>query len=238
MPGPGKDIIGKIVDFLRENGGEASIMAPETAERLDCRIGTLTYSLKRLKSLGIIDILSIKQGELDRRTKIMNLALTTGLGEGDDWREKLKRKPAGSKTEAGANDGAPVIKSHPAKKPDGEGCNSEGCLRARKILLEDLVKTYERLKGLQGENETLRSTETKLKSKIEELERKVEELERDLESKRKVCDELRDDVNTLDSQLRKLRAETSQSPKAVEKNLNFDRSGAVILPNEGPPDTR
>ncbi len=215
MPKSGKDIAGKIVDLLREKGGETEIGLIGVAKKFDSHPGTASHILKRLIECGIIK--KTAEPDLTGTKRPARYALDERFKEGDSWREALKRKPSRQPT--------------PAEVASEEPC-SEGCLRARKILLVELVEVHERLKTCQEENRALRTTET-------DLQKRIEDLEGEAKSRGNACHQLRSDVEQLQSRLLTLRAQTSKppSPRAAKK-LMIDGSGVVILPGERLPDTR
>lgn len=218
MPKPGKDIAGKIVNLLREKGGETEIGLIGTGQRFNCHPGTISHILERLIERKIIK--RTAEPVLTGTKRPARYALDERFKEGDDWREALKRKSSGG--ESGTS---------PSKVSDG-ACHSEECLRARKVLLEELVGTLETLKALQEKNRTSRLTEA-------DLRRRITDLESEAESRGKACLQLRKDVGLLESRLLTLKKQTSQPPKAAGvavKELKFDSSGAVILSGERLPD--
>ncbi len=214
MPKPGKDIAWKIVNLLREKGGETEIGLIGAGKWFDCHPGTVSHILGRLIECKVIK--RTAEPDLTGTKRAARYALDERFKEGDNWREALKRKSS---------------RSAPTEAPD-EACHGEECLRARKVLLEELLGTFERLKVLQEENQTLGSA-------VDRLQKEVGDLRSEAEKKGNVCHQLRSDVNQLESRLRALRIQTSQPPttaRAVVKELKFDGSGAVILSGEGLPD--
>ena len=210
MPKTGKDITGKIIAFLRERGGETEIGLIEAGKRFDCHPGTVSHVLDRLIECEVIK--RTAEPDLTGTKKPARYALDERFKEDDGWREILKRKS-----------------SQPGPtKASGEACHSEECLRARKVLLEELLGTFERLKTSQEENQDLRSA-------VEKLQKEVGDLRSEAEKKGNACHQLRNDVSQLESRLRALRIQTFQ-PSATGKKLKFDGSGTVILANEGLPD--
>lgn len=214
------NIASKIIAFLRETAGHEVEMGISSAStKFDCDPPTICRTLGRLRNAGIIKVTTGLNHQRPNR-----YALNEEFREeGDGWREalKLKRKSSGGKSE----------QSVPAKAPVN-GRHDEECLGARKVLLEELVETHERLKAAQKEIQALRSTAAG-------LQKRVEDLEGEIESRNGACRQLRNDVNQLETRLLALRSQTSKPlPKATGKNLTLDGSGVIIMPNEGLPDTR
>lgn len=227
MPKPDKDISGKIVDFLREKGGEAEIGLIGTAKRFNSHPGTISHILERLSGCGIIR--KTAEPNLTGTKRPARYALDEQFKGGDSWREALKRKSSGGKAETGPSVIAkPSEQPTPTKVPDDEKCHSEECLKARKVFLEELVDTFERLKISQEENQVLSLD-------VEKLQKEVGDLRNEAEKRGDACHKLRNDVDQLKSRLLTLRAKTSQLP-ATGRKLKFDDSGAVILPGERLPD--
>lgn len=215
MPKANRDITGKIISFLREKDGETEIGLNEAAKKFNSHPGTVSRIFKRLIECGVIE--RTADPDLTGTKRPARYALNDQFREGDSWREALKRKPSQPAP-------APAKTSH-------EACHSEECLRARKVLLEELVGVHERLKASQEENQILRST-------VEELQNRVKDLEGEIQSRSSACHKLRDDVNRLDARLRTLRSQTSKLPPPVTaKKLMADGFGVVTLPSEGLPDT-
>ena len=203
MPKADKDIAGKIIDFLREKGGRAVFNQTKKAADFNCAQTVLGYSSRRLIEAGIVlTSRPIKRGS----HKPVEFILSDEFKEGDSWREALKRKSSGDKAETGP--GVPA-----------EVCHSEECLGARKVLLEELLKTLERLKVLQEENKVLRSTEARLQKRIDNLEGEAK-------SRGNARRQLASEVTSLESRVGKLRTQT----------MSFDDSGVVILRGEERPD--
>lgn len=218
----GKDVMGKIIAFLRANGREVNVGASTTmATSFSCSVQAIFYALDKLATAGVIkkvkDSIPRKQGAC--------YTLNEQFETGDGWREALKKKSHGGKP-----------KAEPAPEVHDRGC-SEECLRLRKTLLLELADVYSRLKTCQEELGTCQGEKRALESENETLKARIIELEGLAQKRSTAYRQLKDEVSGLTERVRRLRAQTSPPPVA-ERTVEVDGSGAMILPGEGLPDTK
>ena len=213
----GKDVVEKIIDFLRKNDGRAVISQTKDAKpKFGCTLSLLNYWLHKLLEAGVIKT----SKQLKAGVRKVEFVLAEEFREGDSWREALKQKSPSKGPEAG-----------PAEV-HGSKCQNEECLRAREVLLEELVGTFRRLKTSQEDNRFLRSGILKLQKELTNMRQELRDLRDENKKKTKANLERRVEVEKLEAQLQKLRNQTSQRGAT----MNFDDSGVMILPNEGLPD--
>lgn len=225
MPKADKDITGKVVDFLRKNGGEAVIHSSrvKAKELFGCWDSSLTFALNKLLGADVIEYVGKKNG-------IFNVyKLGPEFLEGDSWREVLKRKSSGGKAEAGPD----IVVGSPEKSiPVGEHTD-EGCLKYRVALSRELVEVYGRLEEAQSQITLLKSEIDRLQDRVEVKERKIEELAGELEAETGARKREANDLAVLELQLRELRSKTSNSSS---KRIGLDSNGVIIARGEGLPD--
>lgn len=219
MSAAGKDVMGKIIDFLRERGGEADIGAsPKILAGLDCTSSTLGYALKTLSASGVIK----KVRDRVPPSRIARHALNEPFEKGDSWREVLKRKSSDNEPEAG-----PSSTPQPSRRPSRVKVHDDKkCLEVRKALLQEVINAYQKLDAAQKMVIQLQKTNQSLRVEKEELQKKLEVEEQD-------SLKLVNDVAALETQARGLRIQTSRADNDIRR---VDQSGILMLRDEDPPD--
>ncbi len=219
MPKADKDIAGKIVDFLRERGGETEIGLIGAAKRFNSHPGTVSHILGRLIERGIIR--KTAKPDLTGTKKPARYALDERFKEGDGWREALKRKFSGGKAETGPD----VTAGLPKQPTPVKAHTDDECLQYRIALSRDLVEVYKRLEGAQGQIALLQD-------EIKAKDKKIEDLAGEIEAEAKARKREVNELATLDLQLRELKGKTSISKRLI----NLDGNGVMIAKSEGLPD--
>lgn len=85
-PGSGKDIVAKIVTYLRNNGGTAVLNGQVLAVDFGCNPSNVLWDIRRLKGCGIITAID-PHGSGHRNSRF---SLATEFMEGEDWRDFLQ----------------------------------------------------------------------------------------------------------------------------------------------------
>jgi hypothetical protein len=224
-----KDIVGKIVDFLRQNeeGAEVGI---KTAAKFDCHPSIICRALGKLSVLGVVK--RVGPGN-PRKGHPARYVLDSRFAEGDSWRELFKRGRSRKESKAEPSGAIEPAAQPVAGEADGK-CDSEECLNVKKALLGELVGIYEKLKTCQEENQTLRSSLMELQKESAKREQELRDLSDRVEKMRKINFERRAEVEGLEARLKRLRTQTSQPPAGGI--AGFDISGCAIMQGEGLPD--
>jgi len=216
--GPGKDIAGKIVDFLREKDGNARVSMKEATNQWACSVQAAYYSLAKLRKAGIVKVLRKEEEKSDNRFRAVELALIDEYREGNSWRKALKRKSSGG--ESGASPG--ITARLPKQPTPAKAHTDDECLQYRITLSRDLLEVYKRLKDAQGQI-------ARLQDEIGAKDKKIEDLTGEIEAEAKARKREVEELATLELQLRKLRNKTSDPGKRIR----FDGSGVIIAEGEG-----
>ena len=85
-PGSGKDIVAKIITFLRNNDGTAVLNGQVLAVEFNCDSSNVLWDIRRLKGCGIITAID-PTGAGHRNSRF---TLTAEFREGDGWRDVLQ----------------------------------------------------------------------------------------------------------------------------------------------------
>ena len=226
MPKADKDIAGQIINFLRQNGGEAEIGLIGAGKRFDCHQGTVSHILCRLIERKVIK--RTAEPNLTGTKRPARYALDERFKEGDGWREALKRKSSGGKAEAGPGITAGLSEQSTPAIP-AKAHTDEGCLKYRVALSRELVEVYEGLEEARGRIARLQNEIGQLQDEIKVKDRKIEDLTGELEAEAEARKREINELAFMDLQLRKLRDKTSNPGKRIR----FDGSGVIIAESEG-----
>lgn len=200
-PGAGKDIVGQIINCLRQNNGMAILNTRNLSREFDCAQGYVAQNIRRLIDAEIIVCLdNFKQGFSNLRFKLVD----PYMKEGDGWRDALSRS---SKQKKESGDTIPIkIKTHSERNDD---------LALKLATSRELVAVYEKLNQAQ-------QLALQLQEENKALQAKVAELDGELETERSSHRRDANDIATLELQLRELRSQN----RSNEKRLLFDIRGA------------
>lgn len=179
MPRKSKDIKGKIVDFLRENGGKAVVNATKNAAKFDCTPPVIGYSLRQLIGAGII---TTSSPTVRGSHKPVEFSLSDGFGEGESWRDLLKRRSgagAGKTTAARTK----LVGASQSAQTEGGGRDSSVILAFSRELLgvyAELEEAQNKIVGLQERITVLEKGKAELQEKLDiemrERKKQAEEL--------------------------------------------------------------
>ncbi len=215
MPTADKDITGKIIDFLRKEGGEAEIRLRLAAGEFKVHPGSVSHILHRLIEVGIIRVM--ERGRHGSRVPT-RYRLDEQFKEGDGWREALRRKSSDGKAEAG-----PGINAESSGQPTPAKAHTDDeCLQYRITLSRDLIEVYKRLEEAQGQI-------VRLQDEIEAKDKKIEDLTGEIEAEAVARKREVNELAALDLQLHELKGKTSISKRLI----NFDGNGVMIAKSEG-----
>jgi hypothetical protein len=141
MPKAGKDIAGKIVDFLREKGGRAVIVQTKLARELDCNAASVSVAFHKLLDRGVVIETSGRSSK--GRQMGTEIILPDEFKEGDNWRALMRRQSGRAKTEETKS--AVILQPAPVGGHDGT------CQQFRHAILQELVGVYKELETARKE---------------------------------------------------------------------------------------
>lgn len=207
MPGKGKDLVGQIVAYLRDRGGEAELGLGRTSKVFGCTSGGLCISLRVLRERGIV----VKMA--DGASKKGKYCLAEQFREGESWREVYQsfRKLWTKKSPS-----APVLKAV-EQETGGAGLNP---------LTAELVKVHEWASRMRAEIAPLQKQNAELEQKLKAAAMEIGRLSDELEEAQKTAVRHRENERIAEQRLVALRRENDVTMSGV--NLIFDGQGVQI----------
>lgn len=211
MPGKGKDLVGQIVAYLRDRGGEAELGLGRTSKVFGCTSGGLCISLRVLRERGII----VKMA--DGASKKGKYCLAEQFREGESWREVYQsfRKLWTKKSPS-----APVLKAV-EQETGGAGLNP---------LTAELVKVHEWASRVRAEIAPLKKRNEELEEKLQAAEAEIKRLADELAEANKDKVRHRENERAAEQRLMALRRENAVvlGGGSKEKILIMDNQGVQI----------
>lgn len=205
-----KDVLGAIVDFLRQNSGTFSGSTYSLAKKLGVNSPSVYMALKSLVSRGIVS--DVGGG---------NLNLGASYLSGDEWRWRKNLRRDKIKVMVTGVEGKSLTSK--VSRPDLKN------LLGNETILKELAATLQNLCNAQGEILRLQGIVKEQGKVIEGMEIESERLREEAHRNETELRVKVDELVSLDLQVRELMKDTRRNAAAIRK---FDSSGIMIVPGE------
>lgn len=217
MPGKKKDLVGKVVNYLQNHGGEgeAELDLDAMSKSFVCTKNGLFFALRALKRKGIIE------KTVDAREYaglVSKYRLAEQFREGESWREVYWsfRKPWAEKSPS--TPASQAVEQEPGKNSDA-GLNP---------LTAELIKIHQWASSVRAEIAPLQKRNEELEQRLRDASIEIQRLSDELEAVTKALTRHRENERIAEQRLITLRRENAVAMGTSGSKVIFDGQGFQI----------